>query len=218
MNRHLHPAGMAIAYFNMGIDDHRFADKSHGTHAYRISQFFQFHFQFGNTGISVAITDSAQTRGALAQYHAGVLASAKPDIDNRWLAGQAPLAKGDKAIEIKPLDPLNTIGGKQHTVIGTKQAAFMDGDQIYPFAIRFKTIFNLRRTNADIVVMIGAPQRVDPVRPQRYAIGGIGRGAAQSGFKGDWPASMRASLPILTYHRGVPVSPHMARRSCLATS
>ena len=44
----------------------------------------------------------------------------------------------------------------------------------------------------------------------------VARRSAASSATG--PPSIAASLPILTYQRGKPVSPHMARRSSLAAS
>ncbi len=61
----------------------------------------------------------------------------------------------------------------------------MHGGQVDPFALRLRleSVFDFRRPDPDIVVMVRAPERVDPVRAQRHAVGRVRRGAAERRFE-----------------------------------
>ena len=106
------------------------------------------------------------------------------------------------------LDPLNPIRWKQHAVIRAEQAALVHGDQVDPFTARLIAIFNLGRADADIVVMVRAPQRVHAVGRSGtpWVAFAVARRSAASSAIG--PPSIWASLPIFTYQRG-----HRCRRT-----
>ncbi len=73
------------------------------------------------------------------------------------LAGKAALAEADQRVEIKSFDALNAVAGKQHTVIRAEQAALVHGGEFDPIGVGMKRVFDLRRIDPDIVVVIGAP-------------------------------------------------------------
>ena len=170
-------------------------------------------------GSGIARADDAQAGRLLAQHHAGVLGAAEPDADDRRLAGEPALAEADQRVEIEPLDAVDAVAGKQHAVIGAEQAALVHGGELDPVGVGMERVLDLGRADADIVVVVGAPERMHAVGTQRHVVAwrcAVARRSAASSATG--PPSMRASLPILTYQRGRPVSPHMARRSSLAAS
>ena len=85
---------MAIADFNMSIDDHGFTDKPHGAHADGIAEFGKLEFQFGDFGVRIAVADRSQTCGPLAMNHASILVATEPNAEDRRLAGQTAFAEG----------------------------------------------------------------------------------------------------------------------------
>jgi len=157
MNRHLHPACMAITYLDIAINHHRAADKAHRAHADIIAQFGKFSFQCSDFRVRIFIANHAQTGRPFSQDHTGIFCPAQPNAYNGWLTGKTALAKGHQTIQIKPLYPLNPVRGEQHPVICAKQAALMNGYQVNPFAVRLKRIFNFRCANSHIIIMVGAP-------------------------------------------------------------
>src|SRR5665213_2472414 len=112
---------MAIADLDMAIDHHRRADKAHGAHADAVADVLEFVFERGNARVRIARAADAQARGLLAQHHAGVLRAAEADADNGRLTGKAALAEADQSVEKKPLDALDAVAGKQHTIIRAEQ-------------------------------------------------------------------------------------------------
>ncbi|SVC74889.1 uncharacterized protein METZ01_LOCUS327743, partial [marine metagenome] len=60
-------------------------------------------FQFGDLRVRVSVTNHAQACLLLAQDHGDVLRAAKPDTDNRRLAGETAFAKSYQAVDIKTL-------------------------------------------------------------------------------------------------------------------
>ena len=170
---------MAIADFDVAIDHHRGADKAHGAHADGVAEFLELFFQRGDFRIGIARADDAQARRLLAQHHAGVLGAAEPDADDRGLAGEPALAEADQRVEIKPLDAFDAVAGKQHAVVRAEQPAFVHGGEFDPVGVGMEGVFDLRRADADIIVVVGAPQRMHAVGPQRHGRGRARGGAAQ---------------------------------------
>ena len=72
MYTHLHAAGVAIANLNIAINHHRFANKSHRTHADIIAKIFQLVFKFSNFRIGVAVANNPQTGSAFTEHHTGI--------------------------------------------------------------------------------------------------------------------------------------------------
>ncbi len=189
MHAHLHAAGVAIADLNIAIDHHVLADKPHGAHADGVAKLLELILQLRNAGVGIAVAHGAQACRAFAQHHAGVLATAKADPDDRGLAGEAAFAKGDEAVEVEPLDPLDPVRGEQHPVIRAKQPALVHCDQIDPLTLRRRLIpiLDLRRADTDIIVVIGPPQGMHPVWPERNAIRPRRCRSAEGGFQRNRP-------------------------------
>ena len=183
MHRHRHAAGVAVADLDMAIDHHRGADEAHGAHADIVAELLEFLFDRRDPRIRIARADDAQARGLLAENHAGIFRAAEPDADDGGLAGEPALAEADQRVEIKPLDARDAVGGKQHAVVGAEQAALVHGGQLEPVGVGVEGIFDLGRVYADIVVVIGAPQRMHAVGPQRHRGGRPRGGAAQRRFE-----------------------------------
>ena len=209
VDRHLHAAGMAVTDLDVAVDHHMLADKSHGAHADGIAELLQLVLERGDARVAVAVADGAQAGGALAENHAAVLGPAKPDPDDGWLAGKAALAEGDEAVEIETLDALDPVGGEQHPVVGAEQPALVNRDQVDPFSAGLVAIFDFRRADSDIVVMVGPPQRMHAVRAQRHIRRGIGGGAAQRRLQRDRAALDRRLVAHLHIPaRGAGIAAH----------
>ncbi len=163
-------------------------------------------------GSGFAGPHSAQARRLLAEHHADVLGAAETDADDRRLAGETALAEGDAGVEEEALDALDTVGGEQHAVVGAEQPALVHGGEIDPGGVRMERVFDLWCADAAVVVVVRAQSgctRLGRSGTLCVALAVARRSAASSAMG---PPSTRASLPIFTYHRGVPVSPHMASR------
>ena len=190
----------------MAIDDHGFADESHGAHADGIAEFHQFHLKLRDLGVWVAVADRAQACGLLAQDHRCVFRTTEPDTDDRRLTGEAALTERDQAIQIKPFDAFDPVAWEQHPIIGAEQTAFVHGGDVDPVAVRLERVLDLGRVQADVVVVVRAPKRMHAVRPQRHAVGGFGRGAAQSFFERHRPAfdaGFVAHFDVPARHAGI---------------
>src|SRR6185503_601217 len=185
---------MAIADLDVAIDHHRSAHEAHRAHADAVAKLPELFFQRGNLRVRIARPDDAQAGRLLAEHHGRVFRTAEPDSDDRRLTGKPALAEANQRVEIEPPDAVDAVAGKQHAIVGAEQATFMHGGEFDPIGVGMKRIFDLG----------GAVARA------------VARRSAASSATG--PPSMLASLPILTYQRGRPVSPHMARRSSLAAS
>ena len=206
MHAHRHAAGVGVADFDVQVGDHRAPGEPHRTHADGVAEVFQFQFQRRDFRVGVAVADHAQTRRLFAERHARVLRAAQAHADNRRLACQAALAESDEGVEQKPLDAVHAVAGKQHAVVGAEQAAFMHGGEFQPVGARLKTPVDFRREHADIVVRVGAPQRMHAVRAQRNVAGGARGGDAQRLFQrhhAALDARLVADLDIVTRQPGV---------------
>jgi hypothetical protein len=73
MNTHLHPAGVTVTHFNIAVDDHRFADETHRSHADTVPKLLEFVFELSNLWIWISISHGSQARCALSKNHAGIL-------------------------------------------------------------------------------------------------------------------------------------------------
>ena len=104
------------------------------------------------------------------------------------MAGETTFAKSYQAVDIKTLDSVDAVTWEQHAVIGTKEAAFVHGGEVEPIAARLEAVVDLRRIDADVVVVVGPPQRMYAVRPEWHAGGGFCRGSAQCFFERYWAA------------------------------
>src|SRR5579875_4143324 len=154
---------MAVAHLDVTVDHHRRTDKTHRTHADRVAKPRELLLQRRDLRVGMARPDDAQAAGLLAEYHARVLRSAKTDPDDGRLTGKAALAEPHEGVEIEALDALDSVAGKQHTIIRAEQPSLVHGCQIYPSRVGMERVFDLRRVDADIIVVIRAPQRVNPV-------------------------------------------------------
>ena len=65
--------------------------------------------------------------------------------------------------------PLDAVAGKQHPIVGAEQSALVHRGEFDPIGVGMECVFDLGRVDADIVVVVGAPQRM-------YAIGAKGHG------------------------------------------
>ena len=102
--------------------------------------------------------------------------------------------------------PSRPSAGKQHAVVRAEQPALVHGGQLDPVGIGMEGVFDLRRADAAIVVVVGAPQRMDAVGAQRNVVGGVGGGAAQRRFERDraaLDAGFVADLDVPARHAGV---------------
>ena len=166
----------------------------------------ELHLDGGDAGVGIAVADDAQARRLLAQHHADVLGAAQPDADDGGLAGEPALAELDQRIEIELLDVVEAVGREQHAVVRAEQPALVHGGQLDPVGIGMEGVFDLRRADAAIVVVVGAPQRMDAVGAQRNVVGGVGGGAAQRRFERDraaLDAGFVADLDVPARHAGV---------------
>ena len=130
----------------------------------------------------------------------------KPDPDDRRLAGEPALAEGDQRVEIEALDALDTVAREQHAIVGAEQAALVHGGEVDPVGVGMEGVFDLRRVDADIVVVVGAPERMHAIGPQRHVVGRVGGGAAQRRLQRDGPAldaRLVADLDVPARHAGV---------------
>ncbi len=148
----------------------------------------QFLLERGDLRIGIARADDAQAGGLLAEHHADVLRAAEPDADDRRLAGEPALAERDQRVEIEALDAVDPVAREQHAVIGAEQAALVHGGEVDPVGVGVERVFDLGRVDADIVVVVGAPERMHAVGPQRHVLGRLGGGAAQRRLQRDRPA------------------------------
>ena len=206
MHAHGHAAGVAIADLDMAIDHHGAAHEAHGAHADAVAEFLEVHLDGGDAGVGIAVADHAQAGRLLAEHHADVLGAAEPDADNGRLAGEPALAELDQGVEVEPPDAFDAVGREQHAVIAAEQPALVHRGQLDPVGVGVKGVFDLRGADAAIVVVVGAPQRVDAVGAQRHVVGGIGGGAAQRRFERDraaFDAGLVADLDIPARHAGV---------------
>ena len=188
VNRHGQAARVAVTHFNMAIDDHVLSGKTHCAHADRIPELFQFVLQFGNSRIRIPRSDHAQGRGAFSEDHAGVFQPAEPDPDDRRLAGKPAFSESQQAVEIEAPNSLDAVRRKQHPVVGAEKSALVHGNQIYPVALWFERVLDLRSSDSHVVFVIGAPERMNPVRAERHAVGCFRRRLAQRSFLGAHPA------------------------------
>ena len=82
----------------------------------------------------------------------------------------------------------------------------MDRGEIDPVRVGMKGVFDFRGVDSDVVVVIGAPQRMHAIRTQRHLVGGPGGGAAQRGFERDrtaFDAGFVADLDVPARQTGV---------------
>ena len=93
MHGHLHAAGVALTNFNVAIDHHGFAGKTHRSHTNGIAELLKIAFKLGHLWIRVLVAHGPQKRSALAQNHADIFAPAKANPDNRRLAGETAFAE-----------------------------------------------------------------------------------------------------------------------------
>ena len=91
-------------------------------------------------------------------------------------------------VEEEPLDAVHAVGREQHPVVGAEQPALVDGGEFDPVRIRLEAVFDLRRVDADIVVVVGAPERMHAVGPERHRARRLGRGGADRLLQRDEPA------------------------------
>src|SRR5581483_6918807 len=206
VHAHGHAAGVAVADLDVAVDHHGAPHETHGAHADAVAELFELRLQLCDPGIGVARADHAQTRRLLAQDHRDVLGAAEPDADDGRLAGEPAPAEGDERVEVEALDALDAVAGEQHAVVGAEQAALVHGGEVDPVGVGVEGIFDLRRADAAIVVVIGAPERVHAVGPERYVVRGVGRSAAQCGLERDRPAldpRLVADLDVPARHAGI---------------
>ena len=67
------------------------------------------------------------------------------------------LPKAIRRIEEEALDAVDAVAGKEHAVVGAEQAALVHGGDVDPIRIRLEGVVDLRRVDADVVVVVGAP-------------------------------------------------------------
>src|SRR5262249_58623507 len=122
------------------------------------------------------------------------------------LAGEPALAEADQRIEVEPPNPLDAVGRKQHAVVAAEQAALVHRGELDPVGVGVEGIFDFWRADADVVVVIGAPERMHAVGPQRHLAGRLGGRAAQRRLERDRPAldtRLVADLHVPARHAGV---------------
>ena len=95
------------------------------------------------------------------------------------------LPKRDQRVEIEALDAVDAVAREQHAVVGAEQAALVHGGQVDPVGIGVEGVLDLRRVDADIVVVVGAPERMHAVGAQRHVVGRAAR----------WPAAAPPPAP-----------------------
>src|SRR5882762_3482758 len=74
------------------------------------------------------------------------------------------------------------------------------------FGTGVERVFDLGRADAAVVVVVGAPERMHAVGPQRHVVRGVRRGAAQRSFESDRPTldlRLVADLDVPAWHAGV---------------
>ena len=201
-----HAAGMGVTDLDMAVDHHGGADEAHGPHADGIAERLELFLQLGDRRVGVALADRPQARRLLAERHRDILGAAEPDADDGRLTGQPALAEGDQDVEEEPLDAVDPVARKQHAVIGAEQAALVHGGDVDPPGVGLERVLDLRRVDADIVVVIGAPQRMHPVGPQGNLVGRPGGGAANRRLERDEAAldgRLVADLDVIARQAGV---------------
>src|SRR5690606_2855974 len=85
-------------------------------------------------------------------------------------------------------------------------AALVNGGDVDPVGVRLEAPLDLGRVDADVVVVVGAPQRVNPVGAKRHLAGGAGGGRAQAALEGHEAAFDRrlvADLDVVARQPGV---------------
>jgi hypothetical protein len=110
------------------------------------------------------------------------------------------------SVEIEPPDAVDAVSGKQHAIIGAEQATLVHGGEIDPVGIGMKRVLDLGRTDADIVVVVGAPERMHAVGTQRHAGRGASSRAPQGGLHRHRPAlddRLVADLDVPTRQAGI---------------
>src|SRR5215813_939332 len=109
-------------------------------------------------------------------------------------------------IEIEALDPLDAVPRKQHPIVGAEQAPFVHGNEVEPIGVGMEGVLDLGCADADIVVVIGTPERMHAVGPQRHAGGGARGRAPQGRLKRNRPAldaRLIADLDVPTRQAGI---------------
>ena len=102
--------------------------------------------------------------------------------------------------------PSMPVARKQHAIVGAEQAALVHGGELDPVGIGVERIFDLRRVDADIVVVIGAPERMHAVGTQRHVVGGVRSRTAQRRLERHRPAldaRLVADLDVPARHAGI---------------
>src|SRR5690606_39351976 len=87
-----------------------------------------------------------------------------------------------------------------------EQAALVHGGNVDPVDIRFEAPLDLGRVDADVVVVVGAPQRVDAVGAKRHFAGRARGGCAQAALEGHEAALDRrlvADLDVVARQTGI---------------
>ena len=121
-----------------------------------------------------------------------------------WQA--SPRLPKEISVEVEALDAAEPVARKQHPIIGAEQTALVHGGQVDPVGVGVERVFDLRRIDADIVVVVGAPERMHAVGAQRHLVGGRGGRAPQRGLEPDRPAldpRLVADLDVPARHAGV---------------
>ena len=193
---------MGMGDLDMAVDDHGIALEAHGAHADLVAELLQLGFERRHLRVRVAVADGTQTGRLFADAHAGILVAAETDADNRRLAGEAAAAELDHDVEEKALDAVDAVGREQHPVVGAEEAALMHGNQVDPVAVGLERVFDLRRVDADIVVVIGPAQGMHPIGPERDLTGRLGDGLADGPFQGDKSAFDKGFIASLDKEPG----------------
>src|SRR5690606_1785131 len=185
---------------------HRRADEAHRTHADAVAEVLQLLFEHRDLRVGIGVADCAQTRRLFAQHHGRVLAAAEAYADDRRLAREAAPAELHHHVEKKLLDAVDAVAWEEHAVIRPEQAALVHRGDVDPVGVRLERVLDLRRVDADIVVVVLARERADPVRAERHVACRAGRGAAERTLEPDEAAvepRLVSDLYVVAWHAGV---------------
>ena len=130
------------------------------------------------------VANEPQAGGFFRKGNSLVLGAAQSHAYHYRRAGEAPAGKLSHVVQQEPLDPVGTVGGKQHTVVGAEEAAFVHRDYVDPIPVRFERVVDVGREHPQIVARVFAGQRMDPVGSELDILGNVGHRPSQRAFQG----------------------------------